>query len=163
MSGSEAPFSHLCSGNIFHSGEKLWLLLPDISHSGENWKAMVATSRNFQQWRKGMVATSRHFPQWRKATSRHVLALCRRICWCCPALFLLATALQQRALACWIPSKESTAWTGRLWANGGKVTGKLNLDNWSRRHFAEDFGFSQKISERQFNQHSESKICSEFL
>ena len=80
------------------------------------------------------------------------------------------TALQQRALACWIPSKESTAWTERLWANGkwrkseGKgLTGKLNLENWSRRHFAEDFGFSQKISERQFNQHSESKICSEFL
>ena len=43
------------------------------------------------------------------------------------------------------------------------MTGKLNLDNWSRRHFAEDFGFSQKISERQFNQHSESKICSELL
>ena len=80
-----------------------------------------ALGRHFQQWRKAMVATSRHFPQWRKATSRHVLALCRRICCCCPALFLLATALQQRALACWIPSKESTAWTGRLWANGERV------------------------------------------
>ena len=66
--------------DIFKTRAKKLLL-----HFPRRW----ALGRHFQQWRKAMVATSRHFPQWRKATSRHVLALCRRICWCCPALFLL--------------------------------------------------------------------------